>query len=482
MPADSPHINLCKAIMSALALGYPAPTILNWYGGFNRPEWHFSGSHVAKLESLLNVLDELLDGGDGDRGPSDPNDLILLVDGYDVWFQLPPSVLIERYHQLNSEADERNRKAWEASGAAFDDFPIPPPKQRIVVTPSKHCSPGTESGSNPHYEHWPASPMREDLYGDATDTVLPLWFDPARRYMKLRPRCVNSGFIMGTAEALRDVMQRAKEKIDEVDRSGRQIWSDQALLGEIIGEQEMWRIFMREAASSWDGFSSNMPPSFSDPDIRRIGEAALSGERFEFGIGLDYNFTTIPPTCSAEEDAFFVILGDEQAVQSESSKAGVPGPVRVHGVPPELSRVPFHPEGALHGINWNSVPLFTDFYFGNTPVGIHHNAYINNSKATRLRDWWSKMWFYPRLRELLTANLRLGHEMRPLADMGIREGMAQETVYWKAAETWDSVTMWDPEGDHGARFVELTWAELCQCGETPWTDELFGDGEGPLVF
>lgn len=33
MPADSPHINLCKSVMSAVALGYPLPTLLNWSGG-----------------------------------------------------------------------------------------------------------------------------------------------------------------------------------------------------------------------------------------------------------------------------------------------------------------------------------------------------------------------------------------------------------------------------------------------------------------
>jgi hypothetical protein len=470
MPADSPHLNLCKTLMSALALGYPAPTMLNWHGDFNHPEWHFGGSHIAKLESLLNVLEDLLDNDEDDVPLASENDLVLLVDGYDIWFQLPPEILIKRYHQLNREADARNLAEWQAANTASGHtFPIPPPAQRIVVTPAKHCSPASESGSDPHYQHWPASPMREDLYGEDTDEILPLLFDPARRYKKLRPRCVNSGFIMGTAGALRDAMERAKEKIIAVERSGRQIWSDQALLGEIIGEQEMFRIFMRETARTWNGHQSPMP-NFPDADIRHIGEAAIQGQRFEFGIGLDYNFTTIPPTCSAEEDAYFVSLNDTEAVHAESRKAGVPDPVRITSLPSDLAAI----SDPLPSKPWSSLSLYTDFYQATIPIGIHHNAYINNLKQTRVKEWWSKMWFYPYLRDLVTKNMKQGHEEQPLATVG-------EIVYWKSTESWDSVTYWDPKESPRGAFVKLTWDEVCQKGDKPWTEQLFGDGKGDLV-
>lgn len=477
MPADSPHMNLCKTVMSSLALGYPPPTLLNWHGGFNHPDWHFAGSHIAKLESLLNVLDELLGGLNGDR--SNEHDLILLVDGYDIWFQLPPTVLIQRYHQLNQEADARNLQKWQAADAMRSGLPVSPPKQKIVVTPGKHCSPGPESGSNPHYEHWPESPMRKDLYGDDTDQILPLWFDPARKYKKLRPRCVNSGFIMGTAGALRDAMQRAKEKVEDVARAGRQIWSDQALLGEVIGDQEMWRKWIMETGSTWDGTSSDMP-HFSNRDIRRIGQTALNGERFEFGIGLDYNFTTIPPTCSAEEDAYFVSINDAEAVQKESQKAGVPGKVRVAGIPPELDSLT--DDDPLRQITWGDVPLFTDFYFGNTPVGIHHNAYIDNLKTVRLRDWWSKTWFYPSLRELVTSHLRaLGDGPRVLATLQPPGG--NETTYVVSEEALKGATYFDPKLS-SKPYVKLSWDDVCQkdksSGASPWEAVLFGDKEGKL--
>jgi hypothetical protein len=222
-------------------------------------------------------------------------------------------------------------------------------------------------------------------------------------------------------------------------------------------------------------------PKLSDPDIRHIGEAGLQGDRFEFGIGLDYNFTTIPPTCSAEEDAYFVVLNDTEAVKAESHKAGVPGPVRVSGIPADLSNLTFHPSDPLKSIPWSSIPLFTDFYFGNTPIGIHHNAYIDNLKSIRLKDWWSKMWFFPRLRELVTANLKPGHEEKPLATIQ-GAGKQEEMVYWKSGETWDAVTMWNPKESYEGHFMRLTWDDVCQKGEKPWADALFGDEKGPLVI
>lgn len=481
MPADSPHINLCKSIMSAVALGYPLPTLLNWDGEFNRPEWHFAGSHIAKLESLLAVIEETLGGAQVDGG-ADDDDLAVLVDAYDIWFQLPPSVLIQRYHQLNNEANERLRKEWQAAGSAF---PVSPPKQSIIVTTAKDCQPDSESGSDPHYDHWPQSPMPRDLYGEGTDQVLPLLFDPARKYKKIRPRCINSGMIMGTMRSLRQVLRRCKRKIETVARSGRQLWSDQALLGEVIGDQEMWREWMRELGSSWDGSGAKYDLSTLSPEVRDIAAKALVGEQFEFGIGLDYNFTTIPATCSAEEDGYFVKLDDKKAVKEQSLKAGVPNGARISSTPKELElENPI--ESPLSEVSWGKVPLYTDFFFGVAPVGIHHNAYINGLKSWRLNNWWSMMWFYPRLRELVSAHLqppKSDDDARPLLNISSQNDDDENLVYWppRAQRKDKRVTVFElAKEEHPARLVPIDWDGVCQKGSKPWHETLFGDGKGPL--
>ncbi|WYZ34307.1 hypothetical protein EsH8_I_000583 [Colletotrichum jinshuiense] len=474
MPADGPNINLCKTVMSAVALGYPMPTMLNWGGEFNRPDWHFAGSHIAKLESLLAVIDALYED---DGGDVDENDLVLLVDAYDVWFQLPPSVLIERFHRLNRDADARARQQWESRGLK-PDFPIQPPSQSIVVTTAKDCQPDWESGSSPRYEYWPDSPLPSDFYGERTDRVLPYAFDSARKYKKIRPRCVNSGMIMGTIGSLRGALRKCKDKVDEAAASGRQLWSDQALFAEVIGDQEVWRHWVRGLASTWNGFVSNDHPGALPKEVRRIAGEALAGERFEFGIGLDYDFATIPPTCSSEDDGFFVKLDDAEAVRKGSETAGVPGDVRVKGIPPELKDA----AQPLSGLGWGNVSLYTDFFFGTTPVGIHHNAYIFGLKPWRLENWWNMTWFYPHLRDLVGNALESNRKLTPLARLPIHGDAGNEMIYWASEEGAGSkaVRVFDGSGKE-AKFASIGWDDVCQKGDEKWYNVLFGDGQGPLT-
>lgn len=472
MAADKPNLNLCKTAMSAVALGYPMPTLLNWHGEFNRPSWHFSGTHIAKLESLLSVIDSLLneDGGDASE-----DDLVLLVDAYDIWFQLPPSVLIARYHQLNREADARNAALW-ASLNIPATFPISPPRQDIIITSAKDCFPDINSGSNPHYSHWPPSPMPTNLYGAKTDQVL--WtLDPARKYRKIRPRCVNSGMIMGSMGALRQALRRSMEKVDKAVMNGRQLWSDQALIGEVMGEQELWREWVRGVATTWDGSIAQNKPILHKP-MRDIAEAALRGRQFDFGIGLDYNFTTIPATCSSEEDGYFVRLNDESSIRSESIKAGVSDGVRVQGIPPELPSY-VDPDDLLTSTDWANQSLYTDFHFGVTPVGIHHNAYVDGLKPLRLKQWWDKLWFYPQLRTLVIGRLPGREMVKPLGRVVSEDG-EREVEYYAPREdqAQKKVRVFNGEDD---KTETIEWDGVCQeNGAKRWWDEIFGDGIGPL--
>ncbi|KAF9779389.1 hypothetical protein IL306_001934 [Fusarium sp. DS 682] len=470
MPADSPHINLCKTIMSAVAMGYPMPILLNWKREYNRPAWHFAGSHIAKLESLLGAIEILLESESDDVGE---DDIAVLVDSYDMWFQLPPSVLLERYHRLNSEADARIRKQWQDLGIGTD-FPISPPRQDIIITTAKDCFPDSYSGSDPHYEHWPESPMPKDMYGEDTDKV-PWSFDPARKYKKVRPRCVNSGLIMGTMGALRDALRRSKEKIDTVAMKGRQLWSDQALIGEVIGDQEIWREWMSLLGSSWNGSVAFYDRSSLDRTVRDIADAARLGKRLEFGIGLDYNFTTAPPTCSSEEDGYFVNLSNETSIREESQKAGVPGDIRIHGIPPELHIIK---DTLLSSTNWGSIPLYTDFFFGTSPIAIHHNAYINGLKGFRLKNWWHMMWYYPQLRHLITQRLKSTTEGSTLAELD-RNG--EKIVYKSPQEDKQrKARVFSPLKPN---FTPIEWEDVCQKPGhgVNWYDELFGDDKGPLA-
>jgi hypothetical protein len=88
IPADARGVNLCKAIVSSACLNYLVPTPINWGETFNDSGLVAGGSHLAKITGVLDYLNSL----ESDRD----KDLVLMVDGHDVWFQLRPGVLIER--------------------------------------------------------------------------------------------------------------------------------------------------------------------------------------------------------------------------------------------------------------------------------------------------------------------------------------------------------------------------------------------------
>ncbi|OHF03796.1 hypothetical protein CORC01_00658 [Colletotrichum orchidophilum] len=444
------------------------PTLLNWNGEFNRPDWHFAGSHIAKLESLLVALDTMYE-----EDHAADNDIALLVDAYDIWFQLPPSALLDRFHKSNLEADTRVQELWMDSGYN-PEFPIAPPKQNIIITTAKDCQPGTESGSHPNYLHWPDSPLPSDFYGKDTDKI-DLSADSARKYRRVRPRCVNSGMIMGKVGLLRAALRRCREKVEAVSMKGRQLWSDQALIAEVIGEQEMWREWVRSVLPP---VNQHRPQDLSR-EVRKVAEAALDGQRFEFGIGLDYTFSTMPPTCSAEEDGSFVRWVDRKAVQKASEEAGVPGSVRVPDVPTDLGGSDSPLPGA--GLSWADVPLYTDFFFGNAPVAIHHNAYISGLKAWRLQNWWNMTWFYPHLRDLVTSQLQQEESPRPLARIAVGATGQKETVYWAPPEDKGMRTIksfrWSNDG---AETTIMDWNGICLNSQVNWHELIFGDEKGAV--
>lgn len=98
VPATSADVNTCKTILSAAVLNYSTPTLVNWQHQYNDPGLASGGSHLAKIPGVLRYLSDL--------GPENDNDLIVVIDGYDVWFQLTPGMLLARFHDINQRANQ----------------------------------------------------------------------------------------------------------------------------------------------------------------------------------------------------------------------------------------------------------------------------------------------------------------------------------------------------------------------------------------
>jgi hypothetical protein len=83
----------CMVLASALINGYK-PLVINWHDS----KEHNAGEHqIAKVHGMLDFLrrdDSYFDSAD---------DLVMMVDALDAWFQLPPSILISRYRNAGNE-------------------------------------------------------------------------------------------------------------------------------------------------------------------------------------------------------------------------------------------------------------------------------------------------------------------------------------------------------------------------------------------
>lgn len=54
--ASHPRADLCKVMLSAAALGYPSPTLINWSETFDQEGVAGGGSHVAKLTAYYDWM------------------------------------------------------------------------------------------------------------------------------------------------------------------------------------------------------------------------------------------------------------------------------------------------------------------------------------------------------------------------------------------------------------------------------------------
>jgi len=127
LPANQADVNFCKTLVTIAALGYPTPTVLGWEKEYhNDSECPYyidrimsmalisfsgmmaGGSHLGKITETLKYLNTL--------DSSNDSDLVMLLDAYDIWLQLPSAILLSRYARLNKAADDLRAQQMGAAG------------------------------------------------------------------------------------------------------------------------------------------------------------------------------------------------------------------------------------------------------------------------------------------------------------------------------------------------------------------------------
>lgn len=340
------------------------------------------------------------------------------ADRPDLWFQLPPQVLINRYHAINAEANQRIEKRM-GRAASIEGI-----KQTVIFGAGKRCAPN-EMHMIACYSI-PESPIPSDTYGGNTDTMV-----GRNKYSSFKQRFLNSGFIMGPVSDMVAVFARAQELVDTTEEkdpddngSGEADFlyhgSDQSIFNTIFGQQEFQREVMRRRHFSWwdsitgkqkiiptriQGTIVNDPinPSFTHQQMEHY-----DGKPFEFGIGLDYLSQLTHQTINADHDARWLRYNEslqEQLKPATDRGAKFDCPPRVKGTLPQDildGPAPFASTWDNHGMAqdaaWHDVPLYTNVCLDTIPVLIHHNG----AKHHRVTQW-DQLWTQPHARAMLAA-------------------------------------------------------------------------------
>ena len=432
-------------------------------------------AHLGKIIGTLQYLEAITSENTHESDRLEDGDLVLMVDALDTWFQLPPSVLIHRYHESNRRA---NRRLAQQRSSSQD---VQMMDQTIVVSAQKRCWPLPEDGFNLHCDALPESPLQTDLYGPKTEAVS--WFGSPPN--KIRPRYINSGSMLGPIGDMKRYFRRAVWKMDQMLSKVQDLRSDQGIFGEIFGEQEVWRQWRR----------SHNGTEMRNDDLGLPWEetSTTAPALYEYHIGLDYEQNLFLPTVFADQDGDFIYLDDSVKIEDYSRDRGI-APPRLQGVPEDvrstqnpLAYVLPERQQIDEELSWGSMPLYADFYTTAIPVVLHHNAHRNSLKNRR-EHWWTKTWYFAELRDMLAYRLRPA-PLEPLASLNVDvAGQSEELVYWAPDSDRDKrkARMFDRTDSSAHGMNELEFDDVCRFPEEieqsgkHWYDEVFRDDKGPI--
>jgi hypothetical protein len=439
IPATHTDLSLCKTVLSAAVLNYSTPTLLNWGKPFNHPGLLDGGQRIAEISGTFNYLTSLDSKHD--------DDLVLVIDGSNTWFQLRPEQLIQRYFDLNLAANRRIRRQL-GRAASIENI-----SQSIIFTSQKSCGPHKPDDIACYAV--PESTLPRNIFGPDTDVLQPEASNP---YQSMRPRSLSTSLVIGPVGAMRKLYSHAQKRCTGQAYRG----SSRDLLAVIFGEQEYQREIMRKRhlSSDWWRMAQLLerlgiptePMLDSKPGRKQL--KLLDGESREFGIGLDYEGVLgYGDSSVTEHESDWLIHNSSRSIAAISKVHHIKQP---HVRPSTLPRKLLHstpPFPNLHitlpkYASWLDVPLYTNLYSASIPV------------AAQNAVEWTKMWWQPHMRYFLHAHTE---EDSPL-------------IAEAAGRRW-----WSPVRERGGVNIEnmgwVPWEQLC-AGEKV-EQELFGyvDGE-----
>lgn len=263
IPLTSPSLLFCKSLASSILSGYPPPILINFNVTYSKPAL----ARGAKILGIASYLQEPV-------LPYETSDLVLIADGFDIWYQLPPDILSHRY---------------------FESFP----SHSVVFGADKLCWPNPPD--SPPCRLAPQSTLPKDSYGPETDK-------DSSGY-KVRPRFLNSGTVLGEWTSVENVYSRGAE----IARSkGEGLHSDQGVLAEVWGEE--------------------LVQVLEDPNRGRDTQIT-DGDKYNITMVMDYESLLFMTMTHSHDDLIWGWKNVTDNPNTESRYSGLP----INSSPPTLS-------------------------------------------------------------------------------------------------------------------------------------------------
>ncbi|KAI9934321.1 hypothetical protein ASPWEDRAFT_170053 [Aspergillus wentii DTO 134E9] len=465
LPARRTSPALCRTVTSAMIMDFPPPTLIN-YGkkpGRDSTDYDDMAEMVTGVYEYLKNTPHIKD-----------EDLALVADGLDFFFQLPAEVLVKRFQNLLRENNLKLQKKYgfatveNTSDKGGKPEIVQKYMQRVLFGAGKACFPNMERDVG--CVTVPQSSLPPDVYGWKTD------IHPDGVFLN-RPRWLTPGAVIGQvgdlkliyAEILHSIKQRR-------NRNG-----DHLALTQIFGRQEYVRELERQRTSNrakeW------LYSQIGISDATNITDAYTpyleTGRRYEFGIGVDYESRIFFNSESSHWDVEWFRYNNINRTSEIQGQFGIPRERRLllptdleaenlespftqrRLAKEEMTNLPYNE--TLDDLpnskktSWHNIRLMTNVHSTTVPAMLHmeDDDYLRDS-------WWEQMWFYPWARALLRKYMR---SPRGLA-------VAQSAL--RGGQDW-----WDMRGGRGGVWTDrgewIDYGEMCG----GYARDIFNDGFGP---
>ncbi|KAF7563712.1 hypothetical protein G7046_g411 [Stylonectria norvegica] len=205
---------VCASIASALVNRYPVPVIVGYKG---EDQYDSGKAHIAKILAIQRYIHNLTDWND--------DDLIMVMDSFDVLAQVPVEVMIERYFEMTSKADLKLAAQRGITVSELHELGV---RQTILWGAGKICWP-----ENSRCFLIPFSGLPRYAFGPRTDDGDIVFSDPQH---------LNSGTViapLGDFRKLIDDTQQLIEDTYDLEWKGRD--RDQVYISTLYARQEYQR-------------------------------------------------------------------------------------------------------------------------------------------------------------------------------------------------------------------------------------------------